>query len=249
LKELLPLIPAHRTYCEPFAGGLAVFLAKPKSQVEIINDLNGDLVSLYRCAQWHLEALINEVAMTLQARKNVLEMVDQPGLTELQRAARFLLVNRGSFAGGMTSYGVYKSQAPPSRRAGLEALERLNARLDAVSVENVSYERCLELYDGPETFFFLDPPYLGSGANTYRGWTVPEMTGFASRVRALEGRWVVTVDDSPTTRSLFRGCQIRAVRTRNGSVNQRTHGGTDFGELIIQPPRRKEAAGVLKMAA
>jgi DNA adenine methylase len=51
LKHILPLIPPHECYCEPFAGGVAVFLAKPRSRLEVINDLNGDLISFYLCAQ------------------------------------------------------------------------------------------------------------------------------------------------------------------------------------------------------
>ena len=58
LKHRLPLIPEHVCYCEPFAGSLALLLAKPRSQVEIVNDMNGDLVALYRNLQYHLPELL-----------------------------------------------------------------------------------------------------------------------------------------------------------------------------------------------
>lgn len=248
LKKILPLIPPHRTYCEPFAGGLAVFLAKPRSQVEIVNDLNGDLVSLYRFAQWHLDALVAEISFTLQSRRNILDLIKQPGLTELQRAARFLILNRGSFGGTMKSYWLSKTQAAPSRAAVIEALGELNSRLDKVSIENVSYERCFELYDDPQTFFFLDPPYLNADPGCYRGWTVPEMAAFSDRVHRLAGRWVVTVDDSPTTRQMFRDCRITPVRSRNGTVNRRLQPNATFDELIIYP-RGRPSAATLRRAA
>lgn len=58
LTHILPLIPTHICYCEPFAGGLAVLLAKQRSKVEVINDLNGDIVALYRCVQNHCDELL-----------------------------------------------------------------------------------------------------------------------------------------------------------------------------------------------
>lgn len=238
LGTLIPRIPRHRTYVEPFAGGLAVLLAKPRSHHEVVNDLNGDLVSLYRCAQWHLEPLLAEIEYCLISRQNVAEFRVQPGLTELQRAARFLVRNRTSFAGGGISFGVSKVSPPPSRANALELLRSLNARLDKVAIENVPYERCLALYDSPETFFFLDPPYLSSKVLNYAGWDQTQMQTFADRVRALQGRWMVTVDDSEFTRRAFRGCKISPVRTRNGAVNQAKNPGATFGELIIEPHAR-----------
>lgn len=80
LKYILPLIPSHHCYCEPFAGGLAVFLAKEPSRLEVINDQNGVLVALYRNAQYHVEEL-------------------QEGLTEIQRVARWLIRNKLSYGG------------------------------------------------------------------------------------------------------------------------------------------------------
>ncbi len=243
LKRLLPL-PAHHCYVEAFAGGLALLLAKERSPIEVVNDMNGDLVSLYRCAQYHCEALITEIEWTLSSRANLVDFRAQPGLTELQRAARFLVRNKTSFGGHMTSYAVAKSGGGGvgSRQNVLEALRALNLRLDRASVEHLPYERVLKSYDGPETLFFLDPPYLDSDASAYAGWNQEQMTAFAEHVGALKGSWIVTVDDSPLNRELFKAWSIEAVQTRNGVLNQRTHGGQMFGELII----RKQPAEALQ---
>lgn len=58
-----------RLYVEAFSGGLAVMLAKPRSTAEVINDINGDLVNLYRHAQFHIDALVAEVEFTLVSRQ------------------------------------------------------------------------------------------------------------------------------------------------------------------------------------
>ena len=99
LKTILPLIKPHECYVEPFAGGLAVLLAKPRSPVEIVNDSNWNIVALYRCAQFHLEALLREMEWQVAARVNFREFRENRGLTDLQRAARFLVGNLTSFGG------------------------------------------------------------------------------------------------------------------------------------------------------
>lgn len=118
LKHLLPLIRPHKTYVEAFAGGMALMLAKPKSSAEIVN---GDLVNLYRHAQYHLDALIEEVRWTLNSRQDMTDLVRQPGLTGLQQAARYLLRNRLSFGGAGENFAVSK-QAQPSRANVIQLL-------------------------------------------------------------------------------------------------------------------------------
>lgn len=238
LKFILPLIRPHNTFVEGFAGGLAVILAKEPSKAEIVNDLNGDLVNLYRHAQFHLDPLIQEVEWTLNSRENLADLRTQPGLTGLQRAARFFLLNRMSFGGGGTSYAV-TSQAQPSRANVLETLRAWNARLDKVSVENLPYERLLASYDRPETLWFLDPPYSAGAVDSYDLWTEADMTAFAERVLALEGDWIVTINDCQANRALFAGHEIMPVVTRSQVRNQRTDGGKSFGELVIRRQGRK----------
>ena len=74
LKRLLSDIPSHTTYAEVFAGGAALLLAKAPSKAEVLNDLNSELVRLYRCVQHHLDELVRQFreelkAMTIGSRK------------------------------------------------------------------------------------------------------------------------------------------------------------------------------------
>ncbi len=242
LKEILPVLPPHTLYCEPFAGGLAVLLAKPRSAAEVVNDINGDLVSLYRCAQWHLEALVAEVEFTLGSRLNLREFKAQPGLTDLQRAARFLTINKCSFAGNHTTFAVARTSAGlPSRANVLESLRALNRRLDRVAVEHLPWQRCLALYDAPETLFFLDPPYLAADTHIYAGWKEEDMHTLATILAALKGKWVLTVDDSPFNRALFARHLIKPLITRNG-LTKATARAT-FGELLIRPRSQNSKTG------
>lgn len=238
LKQIMPLIKPHVCYCEPFFGGGAVLFAKERSAVEVINDKNGNLIALYRNLQFHLPALMSELNWLFASRQNLHDFVAQPGLTELQRAARFLLVNRTSFGGNMNSFGVAKTKGGGvgfNHGQVNKLLAAANERLDGVVVENISYERLFKNYDSADTQFFIDPPYEEAANGAYAGWDKKQLTNFWREVGALKGNWIVTLNDSPFTRELFTGCRIIPVVTSNQAVNRRTHGKQTFGELIITP--------------
>ena len=238
LKYILPMIPPHVCYDEPFFGGGAVLFAKDRSNVEVINDINGNLVALYRNLQFHLPALLGELEWLFASRQNLTDFIAQPGLTELQRAARFLLVNRTSFGGGMRSFGVAKTKGGGvgfDHEKVSTLIDAAHKRLNGVVVENLSYERCLKNYDSADTFHFIDPPYQNATNGGYKGWDEKQLTTFRRDVSKLKGKWIVTLNDSPFTRELFSDCQLKPIVTQNGAVNRRIQGAKTFGELIITP--------------
>jgi DNA adenine methylase len=238
LKLIVPLIKPHVCYCEPFFGGGAVLFAKERSSVEVINDINGNLVALYRNLQFHLPALLEELNWMFASRQNLHDFIAQPGLTELQRASRFLLVNRTSFGGNMNSFGVAKTKGGGvglNRKQIGKLLAQANERLDGVVVENISFERVFKNYDSKDTQFFIDPPYEETTNGAYKGWNQDQLKTFRREVGKLQGNWIVTLNDSEFTRELFSGCRLQPVVTSNRAVNRRTHGKQTFGELIITP--------------
>lgn len=238
VKRILPKIAPHVCYCEPFAGSLAVLLAKERSKVEVVNDINGDLVALYRNTQYHLPELLREIEFFFGSRQNMKDFVQQPGLTELQRAARFLLRTRTSFAGKAQHFCAVKTAGGGSvfsRKKQTELLGAMHERLDNVAVEHLPYERCLKLYDAKTTFHFMDPPYVGAPTGVYDGWTQEQMKALRKAIEKLEGGWLLTVNDSDLNRALFADCAIESVSSQNRLCNNRTHSHVRFNELIITP--------------
>ncbi|MCW5556619.1 MAG: DNA adenine methylase [Verrucomicrobiae bacterium] len=236
IKHLLPKVPADaECYCEVFAGSAALLLSKPRHPVEVVNDLNGDLVALLRNAHFHLPALLEEMRWFVASRRDFFDFTAQPGLTEIQRAARFLLRNRVSFAGGMKSFGVAKRKGGVGfdRDDVADRLEGIRRRLNKVVVENLPYERVLQNYDAPSSFFFLDPPYVGPSTGAYEGWKQEEMVQLRGRLDRLRGGFLLTVNDSPENRRLFADCKVERVQSHNRLANNRTHPAAKFGELII----------------
>ncbi len=235
LKAILPRIGKHTCYVEPFAGGLAVLLAKPRARFEVLNDLNGDLVTFYRCVRFHADTLLTELEFVLNSRQEFKDFADQPGLTDIQRAARWFFRNRNCFRGAnLGTFGTSPSggAASGSRAARMEAIRQLNVRLDRVTVENLDWQRCLDLYDRPETLFFCDPPYTACKAGMYSAWTTADVQRFRDRLDRLKGTWLVTLNDSPDIRAIFSDCEVTAVERAKGitQAKQKT-----YRELVIAP--------------
>lgn len=240
LKYLLPLVPPHTCYAECFGGGGALLFAKQPSKVEVFNDINGGLANLLRQAKFHPDELVRELAMLPNSRELFRLFLDNPGLTEIQRAARFLLINRWSFGGQMNSYGVSKVAGGGGGNIRLSKLREnilaVTERLDGVNVENLDWPQLVARYDSPETFFFFDPPYIRAGDTNYAAWKPETMASFRAALDRLAGRWLVTVDDSPECREIFAGFQIQAIARANGI--ERRPGRVKnalYHELIVRP--------------
>lgn len=242
LKHIVPHIPADGGYIEVFAGGCAVLLAKPASKLEVVNDIHSDIVTLYRVAKHHPDALAAELELMPASRQYLVDciaLLKTGGLTDVQRAAMFLHANKTSFSANGQSFAVAKnpgSAAFIGKAALLDRIAEFSRRMNRVAIENMDYRRLLKTYDHPGNLFFLDPPYLAAEVKNYRGWTELEMGQFQAAVLALAGRWIVTVDDSPPNRRLWEGHDIVYLVSRNLCGNQAIDSGRTFGEMIVYSP-------------
>lgn len=235
LKTLLPMIDAqsHRVYVEPFCGGAAVLGAKQPSEHEVINDLDSDLSNLYRQVKYHADELIREMQWMLESRRDFIDFRSQPGLTEIQRAARWCYRNFYSFAGDNNSYGV-KRLGFSTRSYLLAKISAFHARLDRVSVENLTWQKCIKLYDSPDTLFYCDPPYTSGEVRAYQPWTIDNVREMSERLHACRGTWVVTLNDDAANRAAFEPASFKAVSTAASMSNARKP-GRRFREMIITP--------------
>jgi DNA adenine methylase len=239
LKHLLPLIPEHQCYVEAFGGGGALLFAKPAAKVEVFNDINGDLVNLLRQAKWHHPELERELALIPNSRELFKLFLAHPGITEIQRAARFLLINRWSFSGQMDSYGTNRTSGGSggnTRLSGIrENITAVHERLDRVNVENLDWSELIRRYDAPGTFFFFDPPYIRASDTNYAAWKPETMQAFRNALDRIQGKWIVTVDDSPECREIFKGFNLMPVARANGIERRPSRQkNAVYHELIIR---------------
>lgn len=239
LKHLLPKIPPHTCYVEAFAGGLAMLCAKTRSRVEVVNDLHDELIAFYRCVRFHPEALLAELRGALRSRREFRDYCAQPGLTDIQRSARWFLKNRTCFGAQMGHFGTSALSSPVAVSRFHEAVGRLSERLDRVTIESLDWRRCLEIYDRPSTFFFLDPPYTMGAVHNYDSWTTADVQEMRGSLDGLRGRWLVTLNDTEENRAAFDGCEVAAVE-RAVAIENRCGGGRRYRELIITPPEPRK---------
>ncbi len=173
LDWLLPLLPNCTHYCEPFAGSGAVLLNREPSSVETYNDLDGEVVNFFRVLRQEKERLVEAISLTPFSREEFsLACELDPDLGEFERARRFFVRARQVRTGlaQTASLGRWANCKNTSRAGmsgvvsrwlgGIENLEWIAERLLRVQIENRPALETIELYDGEETLFYCDPPYL-----------------------------------------------------------------------------------------
>lgn len=140
----------HTCYVEAFAGGAAVFFMKAPSDVEVLNDVNGELVNLYRVVKHHLEEFVRQFKWALSSRQvyEWEQMTAPETLTDIQRAARFYYLQKLAFGGKVDgqTFGTATTSGPRLNLLRLEEdLSQAHLRLQSAYIEHLSWEQVVEL--------------------------------------------------------------------------------------------------------
>lgn len=231
---IIEILPKHTTYVEAFAGGAQVFFRKEPSKIEVLNDLDGEIVNLYRVCQQHYEELLRYFRFVLVSRKwfGLLKSSDPESLTDIQRAARYLYILRNCFASLVRNPVYHRNvvQPPSFNLTGLpELIENAHKRLERVQLECAPYEEVLRRFDRPTTLFYLDPPYYGR--KLYRhNLDEADFATLADQLGKLKGTFVVSLNDVPEVRELFRDFYIQGVELHYTSQKA---AGRRYKEVII----------------
>lgn len=236
--KIIPLIPEHQCYCEVFAGAAWMLFKKDESSVEIINDINTDLCTLYRVVKLHLEELIRYLKWILVARDEYARFLHEApeSLTDIQRAVRFYYLLRAGYGGKAykPSFNINTTRRPGFNLLRLEEeLSAVHLRLSHVYIENKPYQKLIEQCDKPHTFFYLDPPYHGFedcyGTDVFSREDYEKMS---AQLAGIQGKFIMSINDVPEIRRLFKAFRIETVQTSY------TAAGGDkrkkVGELLIR---------------
>ncbi len=234
-KQIISMIPEHKIYCEVCAGAGWIFFKKEPSKSEIINDLDSDLISFYRVLQNHLEEFLKQFKWLLQSREQFNDWKKQlegPGLTDIQRAARYYYLQRLCFGGKVSGRTFGVSPDRPMRINLLrleEELSEVHLRLSGVLIENLSWDNFIKRYDRPETFFYLDPPYFEAPCYKHN-FEYDDFVKLAEALRNIKGSFILSLNDHPKMREVFKGFDLMPVKL-NYSVGKEKAIGS---ELIIR---------------
>lgn len=214
-KFLLPMFPDHSCYVEPFCGAAALFFMKDPVEAEVLNDINGDLVSLYRVVKNHLEEFIRQFKYSLSSRQMFDWLKETPvePLTDIQRAARFYYLQKLGFGGKVDGRTFGTATTSPPRLNLLRIEEDLSAahlRLSRTYIEHLGWAECIQRYDRPHSLFYCDPPYWGTEGYGV-GFGLDEYDRMAELARTIKGRMVISVNDIPEMRQAFAGLAMETV--------------------------------------
>lgn len=232
----------HDGYAEAFVGMGGVFFRRGRQpRTEVINDRNGDVANLFRILQRHYPQFVDTLRFQLTGRREFerLSRSDPATLTDLERAARFIFLQKTSFGGKVTgqSFGVDKRGAARFNLTRVvPLLEDIHERLSGVVIECLDWPEFIRRWDRPGMLFYLDPPYWGCeddyGKNLFDRAAFQAM---AEQLAAIKGRFVLSINDVPAIRASFARFQIEEAALRysvSGGV------GTAARELIICGPDR-----------
>jgi DNA adenine methylase len=214
--ERIDKIP-HETYAEPMVGMGGVFFRRRRAPpAEVINDHSGDVATFFRVLQRHYVAFVEMLRWQVTSRREFERLVrtDTSTLTDLERAARFLYLQRTAFGGKVAGRNFGVSPGLSSRfdvTKIVPMLEELHERLAGVVIECLDWPDFIRRYDRPGTLFYVDPPYWGSERDYGDGFTRADFARLAEVLKGLQGRFVLSINDVPAIRRAFAGFTLKPV--------------------------------------
>ena len=220
-KKIVELMPNHTCYVETNFGGGWVFFAKPISKTEIINDINGELINLWRTIQRQPNEFIERGKYEMYSRElhreyyTDFESKKHFTFSNLERAFRFFCLIKESFAskfGPSWGFG-------PSRNMGnsffneFKIIDQIAERLKHVQIDNKDFQSVIEDYDRDYTWFYCDPPYIKAnvneqyfksmGENNIIEFTLHDHQRLYNTLSKIKGKFLLTIDDCSFIRERY----------------------------------------------
>lgn len=210
----------HAVYAECFTGMGGVFLRRQRRpDVEVINDRSKDVANLFRVLNRHYQSFLEELKWRLSSRAEFerLMQANPDTLTDLERAARFIYLQRLAYGGKVAGRNFGVAADKPARfdlTRLVPMLEDAHERLSGVVIECLDYKEFIRRYDRPDILFYLDPPYYGCegdyGADLF---SRDEFGLMADLLAGIKGKFIVSLNDHPDVREIFKAFTIRTVET------------------------------------
>ena len=232
-RLIVSLLPDHNLYSEPFLGGAAVFFAKEKSNVEVLNDTNRELINFYRVVQNDFVSLEKEVRITLHSRDQFRQasvIYNNPDMfSELKRAWALWVLASQSFSSILDGSWGYEriSDKTPKRLDNKKQnfTEELAIRLQSVQLECTDALRVIMSRDTPDSLFYCDPPYFNSDCGHYDGYSLKDFEELLTLLSRIQGKFILSSYPSETLKA-FTKANGWFTRSINQTVSVNAKSGT-----------------------
>ena len=236
VSTILPLIPQHELYAEPFIGGGAIFWAKEPSPVEVINDTNRELINFYEICKNEFVDLEKKIRISLHSRSlhaDAKEINDNPHMfSRIDRAWAVWVLASQSFSSKLDGhFGYDRAKGTTSkkiRNKREDFTEEFSIRLQNVQIENTDAVRIIKSRDTKDSFFYCDPPYFNSNCGHYDGYTVDDFENLLKTLSQIEGKFLLSSYPSPILKEFkqrlgwFQTTKEQRISVNKGSGKQKT---------------------------
>lgn len=200
VPQILPLIPAHHLYCEPFAGGAAILFAKTPSKIEVINDTNGELINFYKMAKEKFPKLKKEIESSLHSRHlhyKARFIYHQPQLfLPIERAWAIFIMAHQSYSSILDStWSCGVKDATSEKKFQSKKCDFTKAyatRLERVQIECRNALEVILTRDTANSFFYCDPPYFNSAMGHYGGYTKEHFESLLKVLSGIKGTFLLS---------------------------------------------------------
>lgn len=199
VKDILPLIPNHKIYVEPFFGGGAIFWAKKPSKTEVINDVNMNIVNFYEVLKHSYFDLKKRIDATLHSRetyKKAMIIYDCPWLfadDPVIRAWAFFVATNQGFSCQIGTWGYDRDKRAKTIQNRIDRFqEELSERMRYTQIENNKAHKVIESRDTPDTFVYADPPYVDSDQGHYGGYTHEHYRRDLNALVGMQGKFLLS---------------------------------------------------------
>lgn len=235
--------PPHTCYVEPFGGAAGVLIQKARSYAEVYNDLDGDVVNLFRVLQSAStrDALVELLVLTPYARAEF-ELAWEESVEPIERARRTIIRAQMGFGSAGATKGLTGFRIDTKRKYGTaqslwqkypEQISAIGERLTGVLIENRPAIDVIKAHDSRDTLHFVDPPYVHStrvrGAGTGRYYkhelTDEHHVQLIECLARVQGMVALSGYPSEIYRDLLDGWEMNSINARisggrGGAVRQ-----------------------------
>lgn len=219
IQDILNVIPQHTTYVEAFAGGASVFWNKPKVKQNVLNDLDAEIIDGYKALK---KASTNPTDYPFIDDKNeatrkdkMNEFISKDYKDPTTRVMKTIYKTCNTYGAS----GKGKILKPRHQKTKLNLVPYfINKIKKNVTITSQDYKAVLKKYDKPSTFFFLDPPYEKS-EGLYKNPYI-DYEEMANLLKKLKGKFLLTINDSPEIRKVFKDFHMYPIKVKSQSRGQ-----------------------------
>lgn len=208
-SKIIPFIPKHTVYAEPFCGGATILFKKPWPNVsntdhyrEAINDTSEQIINMYRMFQTRFDEIHHLLENTLYSEAEHQKAISicrrYIEACDLWRAWAYYVNIQQSFSGKLGAgwrRGVYGRNLSSTWSKKIENLNEYKSRMSSVQISCTDALKFIGQWDSPQTFFYCDPPYPGAHQGHYSGYSVEEFRDLVETLKTIKGSMMLSCYD------------------------------------------------------